>query len=143
MDWTPIITSLITGVVTALGTILGFIATSKENKRKAEEAHNKRIEDLQANLERKMESDRQSSLEAMRQVNAYMSRNSDNLSELRAQTQQFQAVIELRITELSDRVNKHNSIVERTYALEKQVGILDNREKVSEHRLDDLESDGK
>lgn len=49
------------------------------------------------------------------------------------------SVIELKIETLSDRVEKHNSVVERTYELEKNVGILENRESVSEHRLNDLE----
>lgn len=53
------------------------------------------------------------------------------------------AIIEYRINELSARVEKHNNVVERTYALEKDVAVLKNRESVSENRLKDLENDGK
>jgi hypothetical protein len=36
-------------------------------------------------------------------------------------------------------VDKHNSVVERTYELESRVGLMDERIKVANHRLDDLE----
>lgn len=44
-----------------------------------------------------------------------------------------------RIEQLEKKVDKHNSLVERTYKLEEIVGI--NREKinVANHRIDDLE----
>ena len=44
-----------------------------------------------------------------------------------------------RIEQLEKKVDKHNSVVERTYALEKQVDIIEEKVKVSNHRLDDLE----
>lgn len=37
-----------------------------------------------------------------------------------------------RIEQLEQRVNKHNSVIERTYILEEQM-------KVANHRIDDLE----
>ena len=45
-----------------------------------------------------------------------------------------------RILQLEEKVNKHNNIIERTYKLEKSLAVLDNREKVSEHRIEDLEN---
>lgn len=45
-----------------------------------------------------------------------------------------------QITQLKEQVRKHNNIIERTYKLEKDVAVLNNREKVSEHRLEDLEN---
>lgn len=44
-----------------------------------------------------------------------------------------------RIEQLEKKVEKHNSVIERTYKLEQELAVLDNREKVSEHRIDDLE----
>ena len=44
-----------------------------------------------------------------------------------------------RVEQLEKKVEKHNTIIERTYKLEKVIAVLDNKEKVSEHRLDDLE----
>nr|DAE46654.1 MAG TPA: Hemolysin [Caudoviricetes sp.] len=45
-----------------------------------------------------------------------------------------------RIKQLESKVNKHNNLIERTYNIEQQIAVLDNREKVTEHRLSDLES---
>ena len=44
-----------------------------------------------------------------------------------------------RISKLEETVSKHNNLIERTYRIEKSIAVLDNRQKVSEHRLSDLE----
>lgn len=36
----------------------------------------------------------------------------------------FTALIEYRLKELEEKVNKHNNLIERTYQLEKQVAII-------------------
>lgn len=46
-----------------------------------------------------------------------------------------------RIEQLEKKVEKHNSIVERTYELEKNVAVLDDKIKSAHHRLDDVEKD--
>lgn len=45
-----------------------------------------------------------------------------------------------QITQLREQVHRHNNLIERTYKLERDVALLNNREKVSEHRLEDLEN---
>lgn len=49
------------------------------------------------------------------------------------------SLIKYRITQLEEKVNKHNQIIERTYKLEKEEEILEEKIKVINHRLDDLE----
>lgn len=44
-----------------------------------------------------------------------------------------------RIEQLEQRVNKHNNLIERTYKLEESEHIHDEKIKVINHRLDDLE----
>lgn len=44
-----------------------------------------------------------------------------------------------RIEQLEKKVDKHNSVIERTYKIEENIAVLKTREKVSEHRIDDLE----
>lgn len=44
-----------------------------------------------------------------------------------------------RVEQLEKKVDKHNSVVERTYALEEAVSLLDERVKVANHRITDLE----
>ena len=46
-----------------------------------------------------------------------------------------------RIEQLEKKVEKHNQVVERTYKLEQDVAVLNNRESVSEHRINDLEKE--
>lgn len=44
-----------------------------------------------------------------------------------------------RIEQLEKKVEKHNTIVERTYALEKKAEVFEERVKVINHRIEDLE----
>lgn len=48
-------------------------------------------------------------------------------------------IIEMRLTQLEKKVEKHNTLIDRTYKLEDSVHLLDERMKVANHRLDDLE----
>ncbi len=48
-------------------------------------------------------------------------------------------LIEYKLDELSKRVNKHNSVVERTYRLEEQQAVTEERLRVANHRIEDLE----
>ena len=49
------------------------------------------------------------------------------------------ALIVYRLEQLEQKVSKHNKLVERTYALEESVALLEERQKVANHRIDDLE----
>lgn len=44
-----------------------------------------------------------------------------------------------RIEQLEKKVDRHNSIIERTYRLEENDRLLEEKIKVANHRLDDLE----
>ncbi len=64
-----------------------------------------------------------------------------------AQKQQAQfdkalSLIEYKIDELSAKVEKHNKLVERTYRLEEATSLQEEKIKVVNHRLDDLEQKG-
>lgn len=49
------------------------------------------------------------------------------------------ALLEYRLDILEKKQDKYNNVLARTYELEKKYEVLDNRESVSEHRLNDLE----
>ena len=49
------------------------------------------------------------------------------------------ALVIYRLEQLEQKVSKHNNLVERTYALEESVALLDERQKVANHRITDLE----
>ncbi len=44
-----------------------------------------------------------------------------------------------RIEQLEKKVDKHNNIIERVYKLEQNEAVVDERIKVANHRIDDLE----
>ena len=44
-----------------------------------------------------------------------------------------------RIEQLEEKVNKHNSIIDRTYKLEEQASVMNEKIAIANHRIDDLE----
>lgn len=51
------------------------------------------------------------------------------------------ALIAYRLEELEKKVNKHNTLVERMYNLETRADVFEEKMKVANHRIDDLEKD--
>ena len=117
--------SILTIVCTPLFTVIGIIINQKaETKRKKMDVEANKDQDMSSLLDGRITT-------LFNKVDEL----TDTVSELKAAHQQTVTLIEV----LSERVEKHNNVIERTYALEKQVAVLDNREKVSENRLSDLE----
>lgn len=54
----------------------------------------------------------------------------------RSQQDKTRALMEYKLNELTKKVEKHNSVVERTY-------ILEEKMKVANHRIKDLEDERK
>lgn len=48
-------------------------------------------------------------------------------------------LIEYQITELKKEVEKHNNVISRTYCLESKAEVFEEKMKVANHRIDDLE----
>lgn len=44
-----------------------------------------------------------------------------------------------RIEQLEKKVDKHNTVIERTYRLEQEYAVMDERIRVANHRIEDLE----
>lgn len=49
------------------------------------------------------------------------------------------ALIEYKLNELTKRVEKHNNVIERTYQLEKAIQVDEEKIRVANHRIEDLE----
>ena len=49
------------------------------------------------------------------------------------------ALIAYRLEELEKKVQKHNNLVERTYQLEKDMELTEEKIRVANHRIEDLE----
>lgn len=50
-----------------------------------------------------------------------------------------QALVLYRLQQLEAAVNRHNQVVERVYKLEERAEVTDERIRVANHRIDDLE----
>ena len=48
-------------------------------------------------------------------------------------------LLEYRMKQLEEKVNLHNKVVERTYKLEEQAALTEEKIKVANHRIDDIE----
>lgn len=46
---------------------------------------------------------------------------------------------EYRLSQLEKKIEKHNSLIERTFKLEEHAALMDEKIRVANHRLDDLE----
>lgn len=121
MDWTQIVTALITsGVV-----LIGYILVDKREK-------NKHLDIFKQDVIETLNNHRTEYLKGIDEVK-------DSVTDMRACYQQNTAVLEIKIDSLEKKQDKHNNVIERTYALERDVEVLKNRESVSEHRIEDLE----
>ena len=53
-------------------------------------------------------------------------------------------LISYRLEELEKKVDKHNTLIERTYEVERKIDVLEEKQKVANRRIDSLEEcDGK
>lgn len=68
--------------------------------------------------------------------NLYQSRT------VKTQHEKTIALIDYKLEELTQRVDKHNNVVERVYKLEQQTEVQEEKIKVANHRIDDLEKKG-
>lgn len=58
----------------------------------------------------------------------------------KSQNDKTRALMEYKLDELTERVNKHNNLIERTYRLEEDVALHEEKIKVANHRIEDLEN---
>lgn len=49
------------------------------------------------------------------------------------------ALISYRLEQLEHKVDKHNQVLERTYDLEARAEVIEEKIKVANHRIEDLE----
>lgn len=45
-----------------------------------------------------------------------------------------------RIEQLEKKQDKHNNLIERMYAAEKTIELIEEKQRVANHRIDDLEN---
>lgn len=55
------------------------------------------------------------------------------------QSNATRTLLEYKLEQLTNRVDKHNSVIERTYDLEQDVALINEKIAVANHRIADLE----
>lgn len=63
------------------------------------------------------------------------------MKSVRTQNSKTVALIDYRLEQLEKKVDKHNSVVERTYKLEELTALQEEKIKVANHRIEDLEKE--
>ena len=150
MDWTQIIVALITVIGATVGTLLVNIreknkdkearlereATKKAEQEQKELAEKQRqaeqLEKFKEEIIKTLDTHRKEYLEGINGVK-------DTITDMKAAYQTTVATVSLQISNLEEKQDKHNSIIERTYKLESDFRVLEQKEKVSGYRLDKLE----
>ena len=54
-------------------------------------------------------------------------------------SEKTKALLEYRLNQLETKMDKHNQVIERVYRLEEQQAVTDEKIRVANHRIDDLE----
>lgn len=157
LDWTQIIVALITVLGATSGTILVNLREKRKDAeaRAARETKLKEEREAKALVEKKeqaeqleffkqeiirtLESHRSEYLNGIEKIDKRIDNVESNITDVQASYQQNTAVIELKIETLSNHVEKHNNVIERTYQLESDVKVLTQRETASESRIKKLE----
>ena len=62
----------------------------------------------------------------------------DEVSSVNATVQTQIALVNTKLETLSDRVERHNNVIERTYKLERDTSVMAEQIKVANHRIEDL-----
>ena len=124
-----VIVALIGCCATVIGSVLTFIFEIKKL----------RVE--QAKYQEEVRESHQKQFNELKEtVNGKIDGLEDSIKEMKFEYEKQTALTTEKLSQLEKKQDKHNNLIERMYAAEKDIEVLKNREKVSEHRLEDLES---
>lgn len=134
------IAKIIADVLIALFAFIGGIATVSITQKHTDK---RQTEEINANKQHEVheeiaESDKKHNSD-IQMLRGDFGELKDMFAELQASYKNTITVISLKIDALEKAQNKHNDVITRTFIVEKDIEVLKNREKVSEHRLEDLE----
>lgn len=69
--------------------------------------------------------------------------NSASNKKVQNSIETHQAVTDEQLKDLTRQVEKHNSVIERTYIVEQRLEVLTEKQKSANHRIADLEEEVK
>lgn len=142
-----IITAIITGAVAIVTTMITATVTYRLSAKKDKD---EQVAAVKAELIKYHEKNRDE-IRDIRQndlgeIRKDITETRDDITQMGANLQNKISLLELQqvhtredIGTLSTRVEKHNGVIERTYRLEDNDKLLDEKIKVANHRIEDLE----
>lgn len=128
-----IIIALISGGVTLIGAVLSFIATSKKLQKESEKAQQEQIDSLRKDINKKLDDHRSEYLHEIGDVK-------QKITDTKIEYEKTVIKITGQIDNLTEKVNRHNNLVERMYAVEQATAVQTEQIKVANHRIEDLEN---
>lgn len=134
------------GILTALIASIGSFQLSTKKDREQQRKDLKAVMDAYYNKNREeIEKIKQGDLKEIRDD---ITQTREDITQMGANLQQKIAIVELNqshmredVVVLSNRVEKHNGVIERTYRLEDNDKLLEEKISVGNHRIADLEEE--
>ena len=129
MEW---LIAILTIICTPMLTLAGIVVTERTKLK------SKRLEldgSKDENLKRCQEAHKYDIDEVRKEFNGRL----DDICEKVDDISKEQYRISILFSGLKEEVQKHNNVIDRTLALEKNFAVLENRTMISEHRIKDLE----
>jgi TolA-binding protein len=123
---------VVTGAITALATLIVCLINNYFTSKR-------HMEDMRENERRRTEDINNSHSKEMASLKEELTASVEGL--INSQTELTHAIdiIKLQIDNLRNDVNKHNQVIERTYALERKADVLEEKIDVANNRIKDLE----
>lgn len=119
-----IVSGLFSTIASLTASILVFISSNKkmqaetEKSRKEEiQKQNDKIDNLSAEISGKLEAHKE---EYIKEINDIR----NNINQLRSDNEHHQDIVKMEIVNLSNRVEKHNQVIDRMYKAETEIDIL-------------------
>lgn len=117
--------SIITAIISAAATLIVCLLNNHYQRKRDESKRTQEKEQQQADLKA--------------DLTAHLEEVIANQNESTSQIHNEIEMIRYQLSELAKHVDKHNNVIERTYELEKRTELQEEKIKVANHRLNDLE----
>lgn len=131
MDSTVIV-ALIAGGVTLVTSLTASLLTNSQSNKKLKAEQDENITNQMKSLKSHLDESREVYLQKIVDVQS-------KISEMKHKQELNQQALEMQIVTLSERVEKHNNVIERTYRVEQDIALLKEQIKVANHRIEDVE----
>lgn len=130
------ITALIQTGMTVVGSLIVAFGTWHVSMKSARDKDTKALTEALANHKEEMQAALNNH---KKEIDKSFRDLQDEVSSVNATVQTQVALIDTKLETLSDRVERHNNVIERTYKLERDTSVMEEQIKVANHRIEDLE----